>query len=224
LQVLPLLRPSSGKARARLAAPPGGRTRFRPGNGFIRQHRIEAIGRYPLEDNGLRWGFWFVHAPCLRLPFPSRDRLSRPVPRGPRSSRWRLPAWLALRIPILDDAKLASFAAEKAEAIGRYPFEVRRLAIDSDWLRSAFSRRPLGLGCILPGRCGMTPAALRPVKVAVATTTEPFRKICAILIFRSNDLGVSINTRAARRPSTWAARGPASFSELSKNIRTVATS
>ena len=39
----------------------------------------------------------------------------------------------------LDEAALGSIVVEKAEAIGRYPFEVRRLAMDTRWVRSALS-------------------------------------------------------------------------------------
>jgi len=36
----------------------GAERRFRSGIGFVRRHGIEAIGRYPLGDNGLQWRIW----------------------------------------------------------------------------------------------------------------------------------------------------------------------
>ena len=94
---------------------------------------------------------------CLSSPC-----LSRPVPRGPSLNLRRLPVWPALRFPIIDDAKLAPIVVKMIEVFGRYPFEHRRLTIDSRWLRSALSWPPLGVRRIVPGRCGVAPAALRP--------------------------------------------------------------
>jgi len=77
----------------------------------------------------------------------------------------RLPVWPALRFPILDDAKLAPIVVKMIEVFGRYPFEHRRLTIDSRWLRSALSWPPRGVRCIVTGRCGVAPAALRPSRL-----------------------------------------------------------
>jgi hypothetical protein len=125
--------------------------------------------------------FGFVRAPFLRLPLPFRDSLSRPIPGGPSSSPSLPPAWLPSRFFSLDEAGLASFIVEMIDAIGRYPFEARKLVMVFGWLRSALSRRSLGLGCILPGRCGMAPAAPRPVKIATVTMSGRFRKTRATL-------------------------------------------
>jgi hypothetical protein len=44
-----------------------------------------------------------------------------------------------LRRSVLDEPELGPFGAENDEAIGRYSFEARRLAIDFRWLRSVRS-------------------------------------------------------------------------------------
>ena len=49
---------------------------------------------------------------------------------------------------------------------------------------------------IVPGRCGVAPAALRPVKVSPAPPVRRFRSFCATRIFGSNDLGMSKISRA----------------------------
>jgi hypothetical protein len=40
-------------------------------------------------------------------------------------------------VPSWSDPELGSFCAEKTECVGHYSFEVKRLAVDFDWLHSA---------------------------------------------------------------------------------------
>jgi hypothetical protein len=87
---------------------------------------------------------------------------------------------------VLDHAKLGSLAAEKDEAIEPYPFELRRLANDSRWLRWALSQAWCGVGRVLPCRCAADPAILHPDNIApVLTIVGKERPQCPdILILR----------------------------------------
>jgi len=70
---------------------------------------------------------------------------------------------------------------EKAEAIGRYSFEVKRLTTGSSRLRSARFWRPLSSSRVLSGRSGVNSVPLRTVKVAPARHIWRFRKPCAVV-------------------------------------------
>jgi hypothetical protein len=104
--------------------------RFRSGIGFVRQHRIEAIGRYCFEYNWLRWLSWVrscafcSSAGALRMPFESQN-----------SSRaefvqWRLRVWQSARFLGLDGPGLGSFFVETIEAGGCNPFRRQDVAPD----------------------------------------------------------------------------------------------
>lgn len=130
-------------------------SQIRPGNGFVRRPTNEAIGRYPLEDNGLRWSHWVrlrAFPPFVgRLPrlFESpHSWCAELVPGGgsqhgffPGSPVWKL--WNLL-------------------ADGCNPHNAKKLATVFRWLRFLHSRRLLGAGCVVQGRCLRNPADLRP--------------------------------------------------------------
>jgi len=98
----------------------------------------------------------------------------------------RFSSGLTFFLLALDPAKLGSLAAEKDEAIEPYPFELRRLANDSRWLRVAFSRPRCGVGRVLPRRCAADQAVLRLDNIApVLTIVGKERPHCPdILILR----------------------------------------